>query len=129
MIIIKLKYLNPSKIRLIQNILKVGSIHWDDINLEKTKPSAFAPYAQSKLANVLFTIELAERLKDTGVTVVSLHTGFVKTEIGRNQTGFWKFILTPIAFLFAKNATEGAQTTIHCAINPDVPKYTGRYFR
>jgi len=118
----------PSRIiNVSSEACKMGSIHWDDIHFEKSK-EYFGPYAQSKLANVLFTIELADRLKDSGVTVVSLHPGFVKTEIGRNQNGFLGMILKPIVFLFAKNSTQGAMTTIHCAINKDVPNHSGRYF-
>ena len=50
-------------------------MNWDDLNLEKSF-SAWTAYQQSKLANCLFTIELAKRLKDTGVIAVSLHPGY-----------------------------------------------------
>eukprot|EP00058_Branchiostoma_floridae_P023357 XP_002608847.1 hypothetical protein BRAFLDRAFT_89716 [Branchiostoma floridae] len=71
-----------------------GRINFEDINAEKSY-DAFPAYAQSKLANVLFTRELSRRLEGTGVTTYAVHPGFVKTDIWRYIPGMygWKFTL------------------------------------
>ncbi|MFS0725609.1 SDR family oxidoreductase [Paenibacillus sp. 1P07SE] len=106
---------------------KWGRIHWDDPHLTAGYNVAKG-YAQSKLANILFTRELAERLRDTRVTVNSLHPGAVSTQIGIDRkTGFGKgvhallrpFFLTP---------EEGARTAVYLATSPDVTKVSGTYF-
>ena len=108
-------------------------MNWDDLQLERGFSTLYA-YRQSKLGNVLFTIELAERLKGTGVTVVSLHPGAVNTEIIRtdpNSSLFSRFlaaITMPLFVLFGKNSIEGAATTIHCAIDEEVPNHSGAYY-
>ncbi|XP_050293675.1 retinol dehydrogenase 11-like [Anthonomus grandis grandis] len=84
------------------------------------------PYARSKLANVLFTIELAKRLQGTGVTTYSLHPGVILSEFTRNIP------LRPVVNLgirlFFKDVIEGAQTTIHCAVAKGIEKYSGENF-
>lgn len=106
---------------------KVGSIHFDDPNLSKGFNVAKG-YAQSKLANILFTKELARRLQPTRVTVNTLHPGAVSTSIGVNRdTGFGNavhkllrpFFLTPL---------EGARTAIYLASSPKVEHVTGEYY-
>jgi len=106
---------------------KVGKIHFDDLNLAKGFNVAKG-YAQSKLANILFTKELARRLQPTRVTVNALHPGAVSTSIGVNRdTGFGKavhkllrpFFLTPL---------EGARTAIYLASSPEVEHVTGEYY-
>lgn len=80
-------------------------------------------YEQSKLANVLFTIELKNHLKGTQVTCCALHPGVVYTEIARHITKsngilfriLCFFILIPLFRLFSKTPKEGAQTSIYCA--------------
>jgi retinol dehydrogenase 12 len=109
----------PSRIINVSSLAHTsGSIHWDDIMWEKGYDSIGA-YSQSKLANILFTIELAKRLKGTGVTAVSLHPGVVKTELTRNLHGCMgcmsKLILPCITCCW-KTPLQGAQTTIHCAV-------------
>merc|ERR1712002_525683 len=61
-----------------------GQIYWDDINFEKTPYSAIKAYAQSKLANILFTKELARRGEGSGVTVYALHPGVINTALSRH---------------------------------------------
>jgi retinol dehydrogenase-12 len=110
-------------------------MNWDSFQSENGY-SAWGTYEQSKLANVLFTNELAERFKNAGITSVSLHPGVVKTELWRefNKKSTSKGLrcmfttFKPIFSIFAKNSTEGAQTTIHCAINEKIPQQNGEYF-
>jgi NAD(P)-dependent dehydrogenase (short-subunit alcohol dehydrogenase family) len=109
-------------------------INWSDINWEKSY-SPIRAYAQSKLSNVLFTKELANRLKDTGIVAVSLHPGVVRTELIRYM-GDSIFGLIPILYkiflpifcIFSKSVKEGAQTTIYCSVDENVSRYSGCYF-
>ena len=86
-------------------------------------------YGQSKLANVLFTAELAARLKGTQVTVNALHPGFVKTEIGNKDTQWYsKLFWTLATKLAAISVEDGAKTSIYLASSPDVKGVSGKYF-
>ncbi len=84
-------------------------------------------YGQSKLANVLFTYELARRLEGTGVTVNALHPGFVATNIG-NNVGWFMCFVKPLMNLWAISVEEGAETVIYLATSPEVEGITGKYF-
>ena len=110
-------------------------MNWEDLNSEKSY-SPMVAYAQSKLANILFTRELANRLSGTSVTAYSVHPGTVRTEITRlDAYGFFKLlvilrhIFLPIWYIFSKSPRQGAQTTIYCAITYDALQYSGCYFR
>lgn len=106
---------------------KVGRMHWEDPNLTSSFNVAKG-YAQSKLANILFTKELARRLVHTNITVNCLHPGAVATSIGVDRkTGFGKsvhallrpFFLTPL---------QGAQTAIYLASAKEGGEVSGEYF-
>jgi retinol dehydrogenase-12 len=105
---------------------KGGSINFDDLMSEK-KYSAFGVYSMSKLANVMFTYELARRLEDSGVTANALHPGFVASNFGRSNGGMWGALM-PVVQLFAISPEKGAETTIHLAMSPAVEGVTGKYF-
>jgi len=84
---------------------KIGKIHFEDINLQK-KYTLWRAYGQSKLAIILFTYELADRLKDTGVTVNCLHPGAVATNMGINRDTKFGTLITRMLkpfFLVALN--------------------------
>lgn len=90
--------------------------------------SVWQGYANSKLANILFTKELAERLKDTRVTVNCLHPGAVSTSIGVDRrTGFGKLVHRLLRPFFLTPA-EGARTAVYLATDPAVKSVSGRYF-
>ncbi|CAF2865399.1 unnamed protein product [Rotaria sp. Silwood2] len=99
-------------------------MHWNDINLEKTSYVAFYAYARSKLANIMFTNELAKRLK--GV----VHTELVRSIGGRYENIFniVEKLITPILWFFLKSSEEGAQTTIYLASDIHLDNVTGKYF-
>lgn len=103
-----------------------GRIQLEDINSEKNYRSRRA-YGQSKLANILFTRSLANRLKGTGVTAYAVHPGIVRTELKRHMNLAvlitWKFIRP-----FTKTVVQGAQTTIYCAVEPDLDTQSGGYY-
>ncbi len=106
---------------------KIGKIYFEDINLEKSY-KFWRAYAQSKLANILFTYELAEKLKDTGVTANCLHPGAVATNMGINRdTGFGTFI-TRILKPFFQTPEQGAETAIYLATSNEVEGVTAKYF-
>ncbi|XP_066944069.1 retinol dehydrogenase 11-like isoform X1 [Macrobrachium rosenbergii] len=127
-----LKKSAPSRVVNVSSIAHSFCKHLvaDDLNYENTPyPGHTVSYGQSKLANVLFTVELAERMKDTGVTTNCLHPGFVSTEI------FYKegvnIITYSVGLLFkliGKDETLGAQTSIHLAVSEEVEKISGEYF-
>lgn len=85
-------------------------------------------YANSKLANILFTFELARRLEGTGVTANALHPGVIDSEIWRNTPFPWK-VYTHISRIFMRSLKEGIQTTLHVALSPCLENVTGQYFR
>ena len=84
-------------------------------------------YGRSKLANILFTRELARRLAGTGVAANCLHPGFVATRFG-DASGGWTSRLMPLARSFAITAERGADTIIHLASSPQVEGASGAYF-
>ncbi len=103
-----------------------GQIHFDDLNLENGY-SAFKAYSQSKLANVIFTYELARRLEGTRVTANAVHPGVVNTRFGRDFNGIWK-ILFAFVKPFMRNVEKGAETVIWLAVSPEVEGVSGKYF-
>ncbi|XP_029378203.1 retinol dehydrogenase 13-like [Echeneis naucrates] len=126
-----LKKSAPSRIINVSSLAhERGQIYFDDINQEKDYDPRRS-YAQSKLANVLFTRELSKRLEGTGVTTYSLHPGVIRTELGRHfwpTMSLWKrFVFTPLLFLI-KSPTEGAQTTIYCAVEESLQNQSGLYY-
>ena len=87
-----------------------------------------AAYAQSKLANVLFTYALARRLEGTGVTVNCLHPGVVDSGFGREGSRLYRFLKTLARPFFYISPERGAQTQIYLATSPDVASVSGAYF-
>ena len=118
----------PARIVIVSSgAHKSGRIHFEDVNLTKNY-SVWRAYGQSKLANLLFGYELAERLKGTGVTVNCLHPGAVATSMGVNRdTGFGTFI-TRLLKPFFLTSQQGAETTIYLATSDDIAGVTGKYF-
>ena len=88
----------------------------------------FTVYGRSKLANILFTRELARRLAGTGVTANCLHPGFVATRFGDNNSGLFRLGLGFAKRLFALSPEAGAETIVYLAAAPEVADVTGGYF-
>jgi retinol dehydrogenase 14 len=105
----------------------LGDIHLDDLQFER-RYRGQAAYNQSKLANVLFTYELARRLDGTGVTVNCLAPGVTRTNFGRDDSGPVMRLLTPVARPFMRSPEEGAATAVWLASAPEVEGVTGRYY-
>ena len=105
-----------------------GRIHIDNLFLRNNYHGLRA-YCQSKLANVLFTYELAEKLKGTNTTVNCLHPGTVRTKIGNsNATGLYPFFCN-FCKPFLISPQKGAKTSIYLASSDEVREVTGRYFQ
>jgi retinol dehydrogenase-12 len=99
-------------------------IDWDAQRRSTKSITAMPEYAVSKLANVLFTKELARRLEGTGVTTYAVHPGVVATDV-------WRRIPNPfrwVAMKFMISPEEGAQSTIVAATSPELESHTGRYY-
>ncbi|NXW92822.1 DHR13 reductase, partial [Alopecoenas beccarii] len=90
--------------------------------------STFQDYCDSKLANVLHARELATRLQGTRVTCYAVHPGFVNTDLFRHAPLWLKPLFLPLAWLFFRDAAEGAETSLHCAAQPGLERFSGRYF-
>mmetsp|Transcript_6167 Transcript_6167/g.9595 ORF Transcript_6167/g.9595 Transcript_6167/m.9595 type:complete len:348 (-) Transcript_6167:51-1094(-) len=111
---------------------------WADLDLDDMDSSkytaaqrqtdAFTAYGNSKLANIIMANQMAERLASVGVTVNSLHPGFIKTELIRSATGWVRQIGEIATNLIAMDAWQGAQNTIHLASSPKLEKVSGAYF-
>jgi NAD(P)-dependent dehydrogenase (short-subunit alcohol dehydrogenase family) len=100
-----------------------GKIHFDDLQGEN-KYGGFAAYANSKLANVLFTYELARRLEGTGVTANCLHPGPVATGLFRNLPKPIEALIKLVTI----SPDKGAETSVYLASSPEVEGATGKYF-
>lgn len=99
-------------------------IDFDAVRRPTASVTGMPEYAVSKLANVLFTKELANRLEGTGVTAYALHPGVVATDVWRRLPG-------PVSWLakrFMISPEEGAQTTLYCATDPSIASDSGRYY-
>ena len=108
----------------------LGEIHLNNINLRNGDYHPFLAYGQSKLANVLFSRELAKRLRHTYINTYSLHPGVIDTDLSRHigetddklkGQGFMRRNLYLTPFM-------GSQTTLYCALEEDLDDETGYYY-
>lgn len=104
-----------------------ASINFDNLNGEQGY-NWYNAYGQSKLANILFTRELARRLDGTGVTANALHPGVVASEIW-NRNSDWVSWLVRLFTPFFRTPEKGAETAVYLARSPEVAGITGRYFK
>ncbi len=118
---------SPSRIVVVSSEAeRMGKMHFDDLMLHRY--GGWKAYGQSKLANLLFTYELARRLEGTGVTVNALHPGFVGTNFGTNNGSFGRLamrVLKP----FTRSPEKGAETAVWLATSLDIEGVTGKYFK
>jgi len=131
----KMKKSAPSRIVNVSSMAhdsKNVNLQLDDFKLSKEKYDSFGRYAESKLAQVVLTRELSQRLEGTGIGVYALHPGAVKSEIWRN----WKALRRPpfkqiwqfMTFLFFKDCKQGAQTSIYCSVAEELAGVSGLYY-
>ena len=118
----------PARVVIVSSHAHTGGrMDFDDLQGERSYSGARA-YNQSKLANVLFSYELARRLGGTSVTANALHPGVVRTSFGAADPAGVQRLLVPLVRPFMKSPARGAATSIHVASDPGLEKVTGRYF-
>ena len=117
----------PSRIVTTSSAAHINaSIPFDDINAEKSY-SGFRRYGQSKLANILFTRELARRLAGSGVAANCFHPGFVATGFNHNNGPLMRVAMS-LTSLIARKPEKGAETLVWLATAPDAVGTGGGYF-
>ena len=118
----------PARIINVTSVAhRKGSIYFDDLNLEKNY-NGLTAYRQSKLANVLFTLELAERTRMKNISVNCLHPGMVRTAFGHKYNNHWMGWGWMFMKPFMRPVESGAGGIIRLAADEDVAGITGQYF-
>ncbi len=126
-----LKASSPARIVNVSSEAHQGvrEINWDNLDGKQSYGMAgFQAYGLSKLANILFTRELARRLDGTGVTANSLHPGTVATGFGQNNNNLLIKVLLTLFKPFLKSPEQGAETLIYLSTAATVDGVTGKYF-
>ncbi len=103
------------------------SLNWDDLMFHE-RWRGFWVYGHSKLANVLFSNELARRWKDLGITSNALNPGNVRSNITRNNFILNALHRSPFARMIVMTEAQGAETSLYVATAPELDGVTGRYF-
>jgi NAD(P)-dependent dehydrogenase (short-subunit alcohol dehydrogenase family) len=124
--------LKKSKAARIVNVASMAyrraQLDFDDLQAARKKYSTLGAYGASKLANILFTLELARRLEGTStLTANCLHPGVVATNIFRNLGTIGR-VFTVVGRPFMLSPKRGAETSIYLASSPNVAKVSGKYF-
>ena len=123
-----LKQSSPARVVNVASGMHMGAhLDFDDLQNEKHY-SGFRAYGRSKLANILFTYELARKLEGSGVTVNCVHPGYVNTGLSLNNGLIFGVFAGLSARLFGRKPEEGARTSIYLAASPEVQGVTGKYF-
>ena len=124
----KLKASAPARVVTVASrAYRRGTLELDDLNWERRKYRSLKAYSDTKLANILFTRELARRVAGSGVTANSLHPGVVATNIF-NQLGFFGRVFTMLAKPLLLTSAEGAKTSVYLASAAEVAGVSGKFF-
>jgi NAD(P)-dependent dehydrogenase (short-subunit alcohol dehydrogenase family) len=123
-----LKTSAPARVVNVASGAHLGAVlDFDNLQGEK-RYRGMQVYGRSKLANLLFTYELARRLEGSGVTANAVHPGFVATGFARNNGPFYDVGTWVVGRLIGRKPEKGAQTSIYLASSPEVEGVTGKYF-
>ena len=114
---------NGRIVNVVSELYKSGSINFDNLML-KTGYKAGDAYANSKMAAVLYTVELAKRMKEKGITVNALHPGVLATNSFRDYPKFVVKLLN----MFLENPEKGGERIAYLATSDEVKDTTGKYF-
>ncbi|XP_059187980.1 dehydrogenase/reductase SDR family member 13-like [Centropristis striata] len=131
----RLQQCGSSRVVTVSGLLhRFGSIDFPllaskkDLVSDQSTWHNFQAYCNSKLCNVLFTRELANRLEGSSVTCYSLHPGVISTELCRSMSLWLQLLLMPVAKLFFLDPEAGSHTTLYCALQEGIEPLSGRYF-
>jgi NAD(P)-dependent dehydrogenase (short-subunit alcohol dehydrogenase family) len=124
----RIKASSPSRIITTSSVAHRGArINFDNLQFEKGRYNGVEAYRQSKLANILFTKELALRLKGSGVTSNCFHPGGVRTNLVQSSSWYYRLIWA-IIDPFLVSPKKGADTAIYLASSSEVDDISGKYF-
>jgi retinol dehydrogenase-14 len=124
----RLKASAPARVVTVSSgAQSMGRIAFDDLQGERNYSGQRA-YNQSKLANIMFTNELARRLEGTSVTANALHPGVVRSNFGAEDQARWFALMSRVILPLLKTPAQGAQTSIYLASSPDMDGLTGQFF-
>ncbi len=132
-----LKKTQDSRIVILSSVVHAGSkknrydMHFEDLNYESRKFNNFAAYGEAKVANVLYALELADRLKKTSVSSFSVHPGWARSNFGSGGGAMMKVanvLMKPFMPFISDSSEDASQTSLHCLLSDDAPKFSGEYF-
>jgi NAD(P)-dependent dehydrogenase (short-subunit alcohol dehydrogenase family) len=124
----RLKAANKARVVTTSSIAHRGAkIDFDDIQFTRKSYNGIRAYAQSKLANILFTREFARRLEGSGVTANCFHPGGVRTNLSQGNPWYYKLAWSA-ATPFLTSAEKGADTGTYLATSDDLDEVTGKYY-
>lgn len=124
----RLEWSAPARVVTVaSNAHTTGRIDFDDLQGQRSYSGGRA-YSQSKLANVLFTYQLAAEMRGSAVTATALHPGVVRTSFGAADPARIQRLLIPLLRPVMKSPARGAATSIHLASAPELEHASGRYF-
>lgn len=127
----------PSRIVIVSSVEHAGSpddrptIHFEDLHWQRRPYDRRGAYRQSKLANLLHAKDLARRLEESGVTAVSVHPGWARSNLVASVAPAWiqNVLLRPFSGPLTMLSNEdAAQTSLHCLLDDDVPRHAGAYY-
>jgi NAD(P)-dependent dehydrogenase (short-subunit alcohol dehydrogenase family) len=123
-----LKASAPARVVSVASDVHRGcELDFDDLQFARRAYAPMKAYQQSKLANVVWSAELARRLEGTGVTSNSLHPGVIASNFGAAGPGWMRIGMKIVAPLLS-SPDKGAATSLHLAMSPEVADVTGKYF-
>jgi NAD(P)-dependent dehydrogenase (short-subunit alcohol dehydrogenase family) len=124
----RLKASAPARVVTVSSgAQSMGRIDFDDLQGARNYSGQRA-YNQSKLANIMFTNELAHRLEGTGVMANSVHPGVVRTNFGAEDQAWFFSIISRVVRPLLKTPAQGAETSIYLASSPEMDGVTGQFF-
>jgi light-dependent protochlorophyllide reductase len=127
----------PSRMLIVSSVMHAGRdgsrphVHLEDLNYESREFNNYAAYAEAKVATNLYAIELAERLKGTGVMTASVHPGWARSNFGSGGGAFTRAlfaVMGPLTRGMSDSNEEAAQTSLHVLLSDDAPNHSGAYF-
>lgn len=132
-----LKKSTPSRMIILSSVVHAGNkkkrpeVHLDDLNYRSREFKGFAAYSEAKVATVLYAMELAERLKGTGISAFSVHPGWARSNFGSGGGFFIRMlmaILRPLTMSMSDSNEDAAQTSLHCLLSDTAADHSGAYF-